>query len=77
MNENEFIFEFQYLNRYNFNNIFRIYDIYNSFCILFGGNIIKYNLHNVTCLMTKEEDYLELDNKIPVSNLMSTIKCGI
>ena len=78
LNENEFIFEFQCLNCYNFNNIFRIYDIYNSFCILFGGNIIKYNLHNVNNLMSrKQPDYLEFDNKIPVSNLMTTIKCGI
>ena len=78
LNENEFIFEFQSLNCYNFNNIFRIYDIYNSFCILFGGNIIKYNLHNVNNLMSrKQPDYLDLDNKIPVSTLMPTIKCGI
>ena len=45
LNENEFIFEFQCINIYNFNNIFRIYDIYNSFCVLFGGNIIKQFYH--------------------------------
>ena len=37
LNKNEILFEFHSTNRYNFNNIFRIYDIYNSFCVLFNS----------------------------------------
>ena len=86
LNENEFIFEFQSLNCYNFNNIFRIYDIYNSFCILFGGNIIKYNLiqynknnlpiHSHMLNTDEENDYLVSSSKISIPNQIPIIKCG-
>ena len=81
LNENEFIFEFQCINIYNFNNIFRIYDIYNSFCVLFGGNNIKYNLidYNVNNLTNIKKKYNKNNNHLVSNNDVSIqlpiIKC--
>lgn len=57
LTSNQLIFEFNCINRYNFNNIFRIYEIYNSFRILFGLKPIhikfkKYN-ENSNLLLEK------------------------
>lgn len=51
LNSNQFIFEFNCMNIYNFNNIFRIYEIYNNFCILFNAKpieikLLKFNENN-------------------------------